>query len=702
MKTAKQDSGWSKERIAALAEISRIITSTPTIEEVYHLFAQEVRRIISFDRIAINLVNLETRMVSSQFVAGLPVGCRQPGDEFPMAGSATSLAVESMKGVLIPALADEELSARLPGHHPVRQAGLKTTLMAPLISKGRAFGALVLMSAAPHQYTEKDIATVENVAAHISGAIANALLLAEQRRMAQALHESEASLRSIFSVAPIGIGTVTIERILTQVNDRLCNMTGRTREELIGRSSRLLYPSDGEFEQVGRIKYAQIRESGIGTVETRWQHKDGRGIDILLCSTPLDPADASKGITFTALDITERKRSEAERRGLESRLRHAQKMEAIGTLAGGIAHDFNNILAAIIGYTELAKIDSAGNESVSSCLGDVLKAALRARDLVRQILMFSRQTQSEFGPVQVHQVAKEALTLLKATLPTTIRIRQDISTHTPILGDATQIHQVVMNLATNAFHAMREPGGLLDVSVGEASIPEERPLELEHLTPGRYLKLTVSDTGHGIDPSIMHRLFDPYFTTKPKEEGTGLGLAVVHGIVKHHGGAIQVKSRPGAGTTFNLYFPMMSDRSVPLNAADEGENAGGKERILFVDDEPAIVELGKRLLESLGYIVTGCTGALEALERFKAGSQDFDLLITDMTMPQMTGDRLAIEIMRIRPELPVIVCTGYSERIDPERAQHLGIRFLIMKPFLKVEMANAVRKALGFSGPSPT
>ena len=212
----------------------------------------------------------------------------------------------------------------------------------------------------------------------------------------------------------------------------------------------------------------------------------------------------------------------------------------------------------------------------------------------------------------------------------------------------------------------------------------------------------MSDTGHGIDPSIMHRLFDPYFTTKPKEEGTGLGLAVVHGIVKHHGGAIQVKSQPGAGTTFDLYFPMMSDRSVPLNAADEGENAGGKERILFVDDEPAIVELGKRLLESLGYIVTGCTGALEALERFKAGSQDFDLLITDMTMPQMTGDRLAIEIMRIRPELPVIVCTGYSERIDPERAQHLGIRFLIMKPFLKVEMANAVRKALGFSGPSPT
>ncbi|MFO7707331.1 MAG: response regulator [Desulfobacterales bacterium] len=694
MKRAKQDNGWSRNKIAALAEISRIITSTPTIEEVYHLFAREVRRIIPFDRIAINLVDPETRRVSSQFVAGLEVEGRQPGDEFPLAGSATALAVESRKGILIPALADDELQARLPGHLPVRQAGIQTTLMAPLIAKGEAFGALVLMSASPGRYSEKDISTVENVAAQISGAIANALLLADQRRMAQALHESEASLRSIFSVAPIGIGTVTPERILTQVNDRLCSMLGRTRDELIGWSSRLLYASDSEFEDVGRAKYAQIRASGIGTVETRWQHKDGRVIDILLCSTLLEPNDATKGVTFTALDITERKRSEEERRGLESKLRHAQKMEAIGTLAGGIAHDFNNILAAIIGYTELAKIDSEGNAAVCSNLRDVLKAALRARDLVRQILMFSRQSQSEFGPVQVNQMAKEALTLLKATLPTTIQIRQELSNHAPILGDSTQIHQVVMNLATNAYHAMREQGGLLDVSVGEAKITEERPLELEHLPPGRYLKLTVSDTGHGIDPSIMHRLFDPYFTTKPKGEGTGLGLAVVHGIVKHHGGGIQVKSRPEVGTTCDIYFPMMPEIAAPQTPEEEGPAAGGGERVLFVDDEPAIVELGRRLLESLGYRVTACNRAPEALERFRARPQEFDLLITDMTMPQMTGDRLAEEVMRIRPDLPVMVCTGFSELIDPERAQRSGIRSLIMKPFLKGEMAKAIRMAL--------
>ncbi|RPJ70904.1 MAG: response regulator, partial [Desulfobacteraceae bacterium] len=424
------------------------------------------------------------------------------------------------------------------------------------------------------------------------------------------------------------------------------------------------------------------------------QTADGRLIDVLLSSTPLDPGDASKGTTFTALDITERKRSEAERHALETRLRHAQKMEAIGTLAGGIAHDFNNILAAIIGYTELSKIESVGSPVIASNLNDILKAALRARDLVRQILMFSRQAQSEFGPVQVHRVVQESLALLKATLPTTIRIRQDLSTQAKILRDATQVHQVVMNLGTNAFHAMRAQGGLLDVSLSEVLIAEKRPVELDHLPPGRYLKLTVSDTGHGIEPAIMHRLFDPYFTTKPKGEGTGLGLAVVHGIVKHHGGGIHVLSQPGVGTSFDVYLPMMTEEAAALPPLEEEPAAGGKERILFVDDEPAIAELGRRLLESLGYRVTSCKGALEALEHFSADPQAFDLLITDMTMPQMTGDRLAVTLMNIRPGLPVIVCTGFSELIGPERARDMGIRALIMKPFLKGEMAKAIRTAL--------
>ncbi|MCU0539536.1 MAG: ATP-binding protein [Desulfobacterales bacterium] len=691
-KTVEPDRANARDAI--LAEISRIITSTPTIEEVYPLFARQVGRILPFDRIAINIVRKGTGRVSSQFVDGLPVEGRHPGDEFPFAGSATAMAVESRRGILVPTLTDEEIAARLPGHLPVRRAGIKTTLMAPLIARGEAFGALVLMSATPDRYAEIDIPTIETVAAQISGAVANALLLAEHRRMTVALQEREASLRSIFSVAPIGIGVVSAERTLTQVNERICRMVGRPREELLGRSSRILYPDERDFDYVGRAKYAQIRKSGSGTVETRWQRADGRVIDILLSSTPLDPGDETKGVTFTALDITERKRSETELRALETRLRQAQKMEAIGTLAGGIAHDFNNILAAIIGYTELSKIESTENPALSSNLNDILKAALRARDLVRQILMFSRQAQSEFGPVQVHRVVQESLSLLKATLPTTIRIRQDLATRATILGDATQIHQVVMNLGTNAFHAMRAPGGLLDVSLSETLIADKRPPELDHLTPGRYLRLTVSDTGHGIDPAIMHRLFDPYFTTKPKGEGTGLGLAVVHGIVKHHGGGIQVHSQLGAGTSFDLYFPVMAEQRTAAAPVEVDPAAGGRERILFVDDEPAIAELGKRLLESLGYRVTSCKGAIEALDRFRSDPLAYDLLITDMTMPQMTGDRLAAALTAIRPGLPVIVCTGFSELIGPERAREIGIQALIMKPFLKGEMAEAIRAAL--------
>jgi PAS domain S-box-containing protein len=313
------------EPISILAEIGRIITSTPTIEEIYHLFAEQVDRILPFDRIVVNIVRKGTGRISVQFVSGLPVDGRRPGDEFPFAGSATALAVEARRGILIPTLTDEEIATRMPIHLPIRRAGIKTTLLAPLIARGNAFGALVLMSATPGRYSARDIPTAENVAAQISGAVANALLLAEHRRMAEALRKSEFSLRSIFSVAPIGIGAVSPERILTQVNDRLCRMVGRPREGLLGRSSRLLYPEEGDFDYVGRAKYDQIHKSGSGTVETRWQHADGRVIDILLSSTPLDPADASKGVTFTALDITERKRSEQERRTLEARLRQAQK-----------------------------------------------------------------------------------------------------------------------------------------------------------------------------------------------------------------------------------------------------------------------------------------------------------------------------------------------------------------------------------------
>ena len=678
---------------ASMAEIGRIIGSTLAIEDVYERFADEVRRIIPFDNIAINLIDHDNKTVSVPYVAGIDVPGRRRGEVFPLRGTIAEEAARTREGFLVHADDIEALAKTHPGALPVRLAGLRSIMVLPLISRGVVIGTLVLMSVATHRYQDRDLSLAENVAAHISGAIANARLFDERRRAEQALRESEASLRSIFRAAPVGIGMVT-NRVLRHVNDYICEMTGYSRNELVDQNARILYPTREEYERVGREKYVLIREQGTGSIETCWQRNDGKVIDVLLSSTPLDPADWSIGVTFTALDITERKRAERERASLEEKLRISQKMEAIGTLAGGIAHDFNNILSAIIGYAELADIDTRRESPVASSLAQILKAAFRARDLVRQILMFSRQSEVQFGPLQVNLIIKETLKLLRASLPATIQVRQDLGDCGKILGDPTQVHQVVMNLCTNAYHAMSAEGGLLDISLASVDIDAGHLVQGETLQPGQYLKLSVRDTGHGIDPEILHRIFEPYYTTREKGAGTGLGLAVVHGIVKNHRGAIQASSQVGVGSTFDVYFPKVEDYSVESEAEPEEPVRGGNECILFVDDEPALEELGGRLLSGLGYEVVTRSSAWEALQLFKAKTMAFDLVITDMTMPQLTGEKLALEILRIRPEMPIILCTGFSEQINNERARSLGIRALVMKPFLKNEMARTIRRVL--------
>ena len=455
---------------AVMAEIGRIITSTLKIEEVYDKFAAEVKKIIPFDRIAINLVDFDTQTISTQYDLGFPIEGRQRRGSVPAGGLG-----HVGHGRVGPGDGGSRSVGRAgqtpvyPGHLPFLRAGIRSTLLAPLVTEGRVFGALVLASSSAGSYGPKETALAESVAAQIGGAISQARLFVEHQRMADALRESEASLRSIFRVAPIGIGVVH-NRVLSQVNERICDMLGYSAEELEGRSARILYPSDEEFEFVGREKYLQINARGTGSVETRWQRKKGEIIDVLLSSTPLDPSDWSKGVTFTALDITASKQSEHERLRLEDRLRQAQKMEAIGTLAGGIAHDFNNILAAIIGYAELA--DDRGSRATAkrrANLAEVLKASFRARDLVRQILTFSRQTEPEFAPVDVHLIVKEALETAARLAAVHDRDRARIVDSTGlVLGDPTQIHQVVMNLCTNAYQAMPQ-GGALEVTLSETS-----------------------------------------------------------------------------------------------------------------------------------------------------------------------------------------------------------------------------------------
>ena len=393
-------------------------------------------------------------------------------------------------------------------------------------------------------------------------------------------------------------------------------------------------------------------------------------------------------------EIKERRRSEEALKESENKFRQAQKMESVGTLAGGIAHDFNNILSAIIGYAELTLTDTAENSGVRNNLEEIFKAGQRAKDLVRQILAFSRQNEQELKPVQINLIVREALKLLRASLPSTIEIRQNIQPQVEnVMADSTQIHQVLMNLCTNSAHAMQESGGVLEINLSSEELDSDFTIHHPGIYPGRYLKLTVADSGCGIPPEFLERIFDPYFTTKDKGQGTGLGLAVVHGIAKSHGGTITVESEPAKGSIFNLFLPTI-EREAESSVDIQKASPTGNERILFVDDEKVLADIGKLMMESLGYEVETRTSSIEALELFRAKPDYFHLVITDMTMPHMTGDKLAKEILRIRPNIPIIISTGFSEKISEKKAKALGIKAFVMKPVIMDKLAVIIRKVI--------
>jgi len=409
--------------------------------------------------------------------------------------------------------------------------------------------------------------------------------------------------------------------------------------------------------------------------------------------------DNQPAVLTIARDITERIQNEKEKAKLRAQLRQAQKMEAIGTLAGGIAHDFNNILQSIFGYTEIAAIQVNQGKDPCPALDNILTASQRAKSLINQILSFSRQGEQEKQPVQISLIVKEVLKLIRASLPATIEIRgANLDNGAMVEADPIQIHQVMMNLCSNAHHAMREKGGRLEVALATVDIDAERAALYGGIHTGPYIELRVSDTGHGIPQEYIDRIFDPYFTSKEKGEGTGLGLSVVHGIVSSHGGAVTVESELGQGTSFHIFFPQMLQphtEEKPAGAAPAAVQEG-HECLLFVDDEPALVDIGREILSTLGYRVETCTSSVEALDMFKADPRRFDMIITDLTMPKMTGDLLAIEVMKIRPDIPVILFTGYSDVVSRERYQALGIRDCLLKPLTRKDLATSIRKV--FSG----
>ncbi|MFZ5570790.1 MAG: response regulator [Thermodesulfobacteriota bacterium] len=378
----------------------------------------------------------------------------------------------------------------------------------------------------------------------------------------------------------------------------------------------------------------------------------------------------------------------------EQKLRQTQKMEAIGALAGGIAHDFNNILFPLIGFAEMLQSDLPENGKHREFTDEILKAALRAKELVKQILAFSREAEKEIKPLQIQLILKEVLKLIRSTLPATIRVKQNIDNRCGmVLADPTHIHQIAMNLITNAYHAMEDTGGTLTIGLKE-TVCDHRGRPSSNLAPGEYVVLSVADTGCGMNKTTLEKIFDPYFTTKPKEKGTGLGLAVIHGIVKSYYGDILVRSEPGQGSAFEIYLPRGTGLNEPDTSFPGLETAKGSEQILLVDDEEPILKMEKQMLEMLGYRVETRTSAREALAAFSDRPEVYDLVITDMTMPDMTGADLSRRLLKIRPDLPIIVCTGFSEKITPEIAFHIGIKGFLTKPAVKSELGAILRKVL--------
>jgi signal transduction histidine kinase/ActR/RegA family two-component response regulator len=391
----------------------------------------------------------------------------------------------------------------------------------------------------------------------------------------------------------------------------------------------------------------------------------------------------------------------SDRRRLEEQVQQAQKMEAIGTLAGGIAHDFNNVLAAIIGYTELSQDESEGNETLKNNLVQVLKAAERAKNLVKQILAFSRKSTSAPMPVQLHLIVREALNLLRSTIPTTIDIKADIATTDDIvIADATQLHQIIMNLCTNAAHAMRQAGGVLTVTLSAVDIDALSVSAYADIAPGPYVRMSIRDTGVGIPGNIINRIFEPFFTTKVVGEGTGMGLAVVHGIVKGLKGDIKAYSEPGRGSVFHVVLPRFQEENADVDQTTRIAPQG-HERVLLVDDEAALLDVGMNILVSLGYQVTVTESSAKALELFKNDPAAFDLVITDQTMPVLTGHDLAQQLMIVRKDIPVILCTGYTDLVTADSALANGIRAFVLKPLDRLSIAETIRTVLGEHAEAP-
>lgn len=721
-------------RLTTLREIAQAISANLSLEGIIDVVLQKVSPHIWVDAVGITLIDWERKRTILARLH-LPGDLDIEGEAFRLSDSLLDeLAVEKRPVIIY----DVRSDPRVQNHRDIaRKYNLTSYAGVPLLVQDKAVGILHLFTVNPCQGGREDLNFFATLAGQAAISVQNARLYEDVKRQAANMGDlakaassfiqfgDEEELARQMLVSACGITGVKTGVLFWHHKDtntlKLAAGIGIPEEEIIRAREKRLFPVGPGVGLPGLVAFTgkpllmpdvskgpmwemTFLRNGTAYLVPLVYREQLFGVYVFLSPEPngfsseqCTLADTFSAYVSSALEnvrlFKETARAYEELRITQGQLVQAQKMEAIGTLAGGIAHDFNNILTAIIGYTELAREEVPEGSRVQANLQEVLKAGMRAKDLVQQILMFSRQSTQEQKPLQMDSIVEEGLKLLRASIPTTIEIRPNIQRECgTVLGDPTQIYQVLMNLCANAAHAMREKGGVLEVSLMNVDI-DAALAQHPDLKSGPYVRLTVSDTGHGMDRAVMERIFDPYFTTKEPGEGTGMGLAVVHGAVKSHGGAIAVDSEPGKGTTFHVYFPRMERGGAP-EAEAAASIPTGSERILFVDDEKALVDMIKQMIESLGYKVAGRTSSIEALEAFRAQPDKFDLVITDQTMPNMTGEMLARKLLRIRPDIPIILCTGYSESITKEKVKAMGIRELIMKPVVRSELARIIRDVL--------
>jgi PAS domain S-box-containing protein len=567
-------------------------------------------------------------------------------------------------------------------YHPItHMLGGQASLGIPLLDQtGAVLGMLDFMDTQrPDRFSAMDVEQGTILAHQVAQAIENSDLFSQ-------LQQLQARDNAVMDTMHEAVYVVNLEGHIVFANPALARLSHYSLQDLLGQPSTMLFPP-GVTPRILRRRREHLQ--GVDRVPYRqltMLRKDGQQIDIEVSTTGLTVDGRVEGFVVVIRDITERLQ-------LEIQLHQSQKMQEIGTLVGGIAHDFNNILAAVLGYADLT-LSAVPRESVAwNNLQQILVAGERARHLVQQMLTFSRQAKQERKPLQLHLLVKEVLELLRAVFPATITLRQEIDLQTStVLANPTQMQQVLMNLCTNAAHAMRQAGELA-VRLDATAFAAESALPHPALRPGPYIRLTVCDTGHGMAPEVLERIFEPFFTTKDVGEGTGLGLAVVHGIITDHGGAITVESTPGQGTTFVIYLPRSASPSevAPDTEAPIRKAQG---RILFVDDEAALAHIGQTMLTHLGYDVASYTNSEEALAAFCSAPEHFDLVITDQTMPHLTGADLARALRGLRPDIPIILCTGYSQTMTAEQARQLGLNAFCMKPLRIRDLEVTLRRVL--------